>query len=183
MNARNSAEADDAVHHVEDNLIAEHRRDVLLQLGGGHQRQELVHEDEEADREQDVKRGYPAVDLKFLAVLTGRNFIEHDIGGKAQRPEAKSHGLTQCDHAANDRPSHPLVLFRGAFQGLGMRGNGAVGAAHADAPGVRRAHHDALQHRLAAHQGLFTAFQRRQIAAQQPENAGTYASSSCQSLG
>ncbi len=36
------------------------------------------------------------------------------------------------------------------------------GLAHGDRPGVRRAHHDAFKHGLAADQGLFTTFERRQ---------------------
>ena len=58
---------------------------------------------------------------------------------------------------------HPLVLVRYFLQRLGVRRQGAVGTADADSPGMRRAHHHAFQHRLAADQSSFlAALQRRQ---------------------
>ena len=70
--------ADHAVHDVEGDLVAESRIGVL-QLGGRQQRQKLVHEDEESDRQHHVEGERPARHLGFLLVF-GRQPAHGDIG-------------------------------------------------------------------------------------------------------
>jgi len=50
--------------------------------------------------------------------------------------------------------------IRKPFQGLAMRGNFSGRFAAGDGPRVRRAHHNALKHRLAADQSLLAALKR-----------------------
>ena len=61
-------EPDNAIHQIEHDLAAQ-RRVVLLQFSRGQQGKILIHEDEEADREDDVRSSNPAADLKFLLFL------------------------------------------------------------------------------------------------------------------
>ena len=154
-------DAHHAIDHVKHHLVAEHGIGVL-QLGRRHQRNELVQRDEESHRENNVQRRDPSADLGLLAILVRRNLVQRHIGRIAQRAEAQHHSLSQRHDAANHRPSHPLMLLRKPLQRLRMRRNRAIRLAHRDTPGMRRAHHHALQHGLPADQGLLAAFQRRQ---------------------
>ena len=72
------------------------------------------------------------------------------------------HGVTERHHAANDRPGHPLAFVRKPFQRFAVSGNFAGRFAAGDGPSVRRAHHHALEHGLAADQGFLAAFKRGQ---------------------
>ncbi len=70
--------------------------------------------------------------------------------------------MTEGDHASHDGPPHPLVFLRGTIKVFTMGGNLARGFAHGNGPGMGRAHHNALEHGLAADQGLLATLQRRQ---------------------
>ncbi len=147
---------DNAIHQVEDHLVAEHRMDAP-QSGGRHERHELVHKDEEADRDEHVQRQHPAANLHFLLALLFGEAFERDVGGVAQGAEAERHRLSQRDHAANHRPAHPLVALRRARHRLRVHRHLPRRLAHRDSPGMRRAHHHALQHGLAAHERCLLA--------------------------
>ena len=103
----------------------------------------------------------PARYFGFLLVFGSQPAHGH-VGGIAQSAEAQPHRLAERHDATDHRPAHPFVLFRGAFQRLRVRRQGAIGPADADAPGMGRAHHDAFEHGLAADQGFLTALQSGQ---------------------
>ena len=155
-------DSDDAVHQVENDLLSEYGVHPL-QFRRCQQRQKLVHEDEETDRDDDVDRSHPAADFQFLLVFVfvrlGLQFVEGDVGGKTQRAETERHRMTQGDDAANDRPRHPFVLFRQPLQRFAVSGHFARRFATGDGPCVRRAHHNAFEHGLAADQRFFAAFE------------------------
>jgi len=54
------------------------------------------------------------------------------------------------------------MLFRGALERFAQGDNFPGGLAAGDCPGVRRAHHDALEHGLAADEGFFSALKGRE---------------------
>jgi hypothetical protein len=54
------------------------------------------------------------------------------------------------------------MLFGKAFQRFAMAGQFSGGLAASDAPGMRRAHHNAFEHGLAADQRLLAAFEGRE---------------------
>ena len=70
----------------------------ILQLGGCDQGNELVQKDEEADGKNDIDGSHPAADLGLLGSLffVGRNRVERDVGGVAQRAEAQHHRLARA---------------------------------------------------------------------------------------
>ena len=88
----------------------------------------------------------------------GLQFIERNVGGKFQRPEAQGHGMTERDHTSNDGPRHPFAFFGQPLQRFAVGGHFAGRLAAGDGPSVRRAHHNALKHGLAADQSLLAAF-------------------------
>src|SRR5207249_11843405 len=72
-------DADRAIHQVENDLLTENRIDAL-QFRRSEQRQEFVHEDEEAHRNNDIDCRDPAADLElflagFLLRIPDLNFI------------------------------------------------------------------------------------------------------------
>ena len=119
-----------------------------------------------ADGEDNVDGRHPSADFDLLLAgvlwLAGLQFVEGDIGGETEGAESERHGVAQSDYAADDRPAHPFMLFGKPLQRFAVGGNFARRLAARDCPGVRRAHHNALEHGLAADQGLLAALQRGQ---------------------
>ena len=103
-------------------------------------------------------------DLKFLLVLGGfgLQFIERHVGRELQSPEAQGHGMAERDHATDDRPGHPFAFFGQPLQRFAVRGDFAGRLAAGNGPGMRRAHHNALKHSLAADQRLLAALKSGQ---------------------
>ena len=71
--------ADQAVDQVENDLLAE-QRIHLLQFRRRQQRNELVHENEETNRKNDIHCGQPAADFQFLSLFVGLDLIQSHIG-------------------------------------------------------------------------------------------------------
>jgi hypothetical protein len=84
------------------------------------------------------------------------------VGGETQGAVAEGHGVAERHDSADDGPGHPFVLFRGTLERFAHGDHFARGLAAGDRPGVRRAHHHAFQHSLAADQGFFATFKRGQ---------------------
>ncbi len=84
------------------------------------------------------------------------------VGGEAEGAVAQCHGISQGHDAADNGPGHPLVLFRGALQSFTHSDYFARWFAAGDGPGVRGAHHYALEDGLSADQGFFAALECRQ---------------------
>src|SRR6202165_3137966 len=127
---------DQPVNQVEQELLPENGIH-LFQLGGSHQRQVLVHEDEEGDGGGHIHACPPAGGFKLLLILAliviascvatvvvarvGGYFFQRRIGGKFQRAESERHRVAQRHHSAHDWPAHPLMLLGGALQRLAVR--------------------------------------------------------------
>src|SRR5208282_2296370 len=148
-----------------------------FQFRRSHQRQVLVHENEEGDGERHIQSRHPAGNFKFLALTViaiakslalrfiggiGGYFFQRRIGGKLQRAEPQGHRVPQRHHPTDHRPAHPFMLLRRPFQRLAVSNNLTRRFAHRDAPGMRRTHHHALQHRLPADEGFLAALQSGQ---------------------
>src|SRR6202521_3335652 len=65
--------------------------------------------------------------------------------------------MTEGDDTTNYRQRHPFAFFGKPLQRLAMRGNVSRRLTTSNSPSVRRAHHNALKHGLAANQGLLAA--------------------------
>ena len=156
---------DQAIDQIEHDLAIQ-RRMRLLQLGGGQQRQVLVHENEESDGDQNIDGCNPAADFKLLlgrlAGFVLLQLIQLHIGRESQSAEAECHGMPERHNTAHDRPSHPPVFLGKPFQRFAVRHEFARRLAAGDAPGMRSAHHNAFEHGLAADQRLLAAFERWQ---------------------
>ena len=75
-----NSNTDDTIHQVKDDLLAEDGVHSF-QFRGGKQRQELVHENEESDREEDIHSCHPAADFELLfARFLKLELIKCDIG-------------------------------------------------------------------------------------------------------
>jgi len=156
-----------AIDEIEDELLA---KDWIhmLQLGCGDERKVLVHEDEERDGKDNVYGRHPASDLELLRrdagvrswiffIFVEREIFEHCIGGKLQCAKAKGHGVAKRHDAADYWPAHPLVLIGGPCGLLAMSDDLTGRLSDGDPPGMRRAHHDALEHSLTADEGFLSA--------------------------
>ena len=165
------SDADEAINQIEQHLIAEYRIDAP-QGRGRHQRQELVHEDKKANRNECVHSDQPAGDMNVVACSGGRlcsrillacDILQRHVRRELQRAKAQRHRGAQRHNAAENRPAHPFMLVALALQRLGVGDNLARGLAHGNAPGMRRAHHDAFKHCLAADErGFLSVFKDRQ---------------------
>src|SRR5262249_39518304 len=120
---KEQAQADQSIDQVEGNLAIQ-QWIGLLQLGGGDQREVLVHEDKEADRNNNVDRRDPAADFKFLfgsfAFVVFLEFIQLHVGGKLKGSEAERHCVAEGHNPAKDRPSHPFMFFGEALKRFTM---------------------------------------------------------------
>src|SRR5260370_4227813 len=170
-------DTDQSVNQVKQELLPESRIH-LFQFGGSQQRQVLVHEDEEGDGKRHIQSRHPASDFKLLFILAllvsascvaavvvariGGYLVQRRIGGKFQRAESERHRVAQRHHPAYYWPAHPLMLLGRPLQRFTVRKNLARRLAYGNAPGMRRTHHDALQHRLPADEGFLAALQSRE---------------------
>src|SRR3982074_2351558 len=92
-------------------------------------------------------------------------FLLHHVfyGDICREPEgaiAEIHRVAKRHYAADDGRCPPFMLFRRALHGFADRNYFARWLAAGDRPGVRRAHHHALEHGLSADQCLFATLER-----------------------
>jgi hypothetical protein len=147
-----NGDPDDAIGGVECQPAVEERV-VLPQFRHQGQRQELVHEDEERQREEHARRhGELGRLLHWLSLrLSGLDLgFERHVRGEAQRLDPQLHRLVQRAHAAEDRIAVDGVQLRHSGQRHLFGHDFAGGFADRDAVAMGRAHHDALHHSLAA---------------------------------
>ena len=159
--AQKNADADQAVGHV-DREAAGERGNAVADSRGQIQRNELIQEDEE--RQEKTKPRVIILELispdfsPSLARLRLKRGIERKLG--ASRPSAmvwpilprpRSTGYLKIGYLS-------AILRNRVLLGDDL----AVGLAHGDAVAVRRQHHHAFHHRLAADERFFTAFQHGQ---------------------
>ena len=95
--------------------------------------------------------------VRLVAFL--HHVFDGDVGREAQGAVAEIHGVAQSHNAAHDGPGHPFMFFGGSLERFAHGDHFAGGFAASDGPGVRGAHHHALQHGLSADQRFFPAFQ------------------------
>jgi hypothetical protein len=80
------------------------------------------------------------------------------LAEKAQGAVAEIHGVAERHHAAHDGPSHPFMFLGWALERFAQGDDFSGGFAAGNCPGVRGAHHHALEHGLASHQSFLAAF-------------------------
>ncbi len=105
----------------------------------------------------------PLISSFFFALLFGLKLVQRDVGGETQGAEAQGHAWPRV--ITPRTTGHPIHLCFSERRSSGSEwvdnlARWACGTAIA--PSVRRAHHHAFQHGLAADQSLLSAFQRRQ---------------------
>jgi hypothetical protein len=111
---------------------------------------------QEAEKEEGHEEGAPqgegdAAPSQRFIFLVGIFFLERGLGRKGQGLDAGDHGLDE-DHRTPEEGAlqHGVALRQGVI-GLIFEDHRTVGTAHRDGHGVGGAHHDALQHGLAAY--------------------------------
>src|SRR5207248_9686876 len=150
-------------NQVERDLSAQCRMG-FLESRGRKQRQVFVHEDKKSNGDCYVHRRNPSADFEFLfrwggSVFILLQFVQLHVRREAQSAEAERHRVTKSHDATDDWPAHPFMLFGEPLQWLAYARKFTGLLAAGDAPGMRRAHHNAFEHGLDADQRLFAAFE------------------------
>ena len=94
-----------------------------------------------------------------LYVTILHHVFDGDVGREAQGAVAEIHGVAESHHAAHDGPRHPFMLLGGTLERFAHGDHFARRFTAGDCPGVRRAHHHALQNGLPADKRFFPSFE------------------------
>ena len=164
--SQQDADADQAVGHV-DGEAAGKRRNMMAELRGQEQRNEFVEQDEEQEGEHEAERQHVGADLARLFTVP-RIFSGYSSGPSA----ALNENLVAFAPSAMVWPMRPRPAEDGILEDRILVGDLrhrvlvsddlALRIAHGDAVTVRRQHHHAFHHGLAADEGFLTAFQNGQ---------------------
>ena len=135
--------------------------DAVADLGGQFERHELVEEEEEQERDDQICGHHPGGYARGLAV---RTFLQSRaaLAENLQGAHAQRHRLAERAQTAHHRVFEHRVFLGHARERQLFGDDAAGGFANRDAVAVRRAHHDAFHDGLAADKRFLAAFENGQ---------------------